>query len=95
LFLAKTEFGDAFVGYGVIENIYTKEELSEEERIKCEAWGLRKALEFKYVVRFNKPLALRETFLKGSRLHGKYFHGLPLKAEQLKVLINQAESQTS
>jgi hypothetical protein len=56
---------------------------------------LRKALEFKYVVRFNKPLALRETFLKGSRLHGKYFHGLPLKAEQLKVLINQAESQTS
>jgi len=95
LFLAKTEFGDAFVGYGVIENIYTKEELSEEERIECEAWGWRKVLEFKYVVRFDKPLALRETFLKGSRLHGKYFHGLPLKAEQLKVLINQAESQTS
>jgi len=41
--LAKIEFGDAFVGYEVIENIYMKEELSEEEQIECEAWGWRKA----------------------------------------------------
>jgi len=94
LFLAKTGFGDAFVGYGVVENIYTKGELSEEEQMECEMWGWRKALEFKYVVRFDKPLALRDTFLKDSRLRGRYFHGLPLKTEELNALINQAESQT-
>lgn len=94
LFLAKTELGDAFVGYGVIENIYMKEELSEEEQRECEVWGWRKALEFKYVVRFGKPLALKETFLKDSRLRGKCFHGFPLKVEQLNALIGQAESQT-
>lgn len=93
LFLAKTEFGDAFIGYGVIENIYVKEELSKEEQIECEAWGWRKALEFKYIIRFDKPLALKDTFLKDSRLRGKCFHGLSLTAEQLNALISQAESQ--
>ncbi|MEM2445201.1 MAG: hypothetical protein QW734_00905 [Candidatus Bathyarchaeia archaeon] len=91
MFLAKTEFGDAFIGYGVIENIYLKEELTEEEQMECETWGWRKALEFRYIVRFDKPLPLKETFLKDLRLRGKYLHGLSLKAEQLNALISQAE----
>ncbi len=68
IFLTKTENGDAFIGYGVIENVYGKEELSEEERRECETWGWRKALEFKYIVRFDEPLAIRETFLKNLKL---------------------------
>ncbi|MEM3578615.1 MAG: hypothetical protein QXL54_00110 [Candidatus Bathyarchaeia archaeon] len=94
IFLGKTEFGDAFIGYGVIENIYVKEELTNEEQTECEVWGWRKAIEFKYIVRFDKPLPLKETFLKDSRLRGKYLHGLSLKAEQLNALINRAEDQT-
>lgn len=93
LFLAKTEVGDAFIGYGVIENVHGKEELSEEERHECETWGWKKALEFKYVVKFDNPLALRETFLGSLKLRGKFLHGLPLKMEQLNSIINQAESQ--
>lgn len=93
IFLTKTEVGDAFIGYGVIENVYGKEELSEEEQKECETWGWRKALEFKYVVKFDEPLAIRETFLKNLKLHGKFLHGLPLKMEQLNSIINQAESQ--
>ncbi|MEM1566416.1 MAG: hypothetical protein QW510_04960 [Candidatus Bathyarchaeia archaeon] len=91
LFLAKTEFGDAFIGYGVIENIHSKEELSQEEQRECDTWGWRKALEFKYIIRFNKPLALKETSLKDLGLRGKCLHGLPLKADQLNALIDQAE----
>jgi hypothetical protein len=91
LFLAKTEVGDSFIGYGVIENVYMKEELSEEERMECEAFGWQKALEFKYIVRFDKPLALRETFLRDSKLRGKFLHGLHLKMEQVNSIISQAE----
>jgi len=39
LFVSRTELGDSFIGYGVIENIYEKEELSEEEQRECETYG--------------------------------------------------------
>jgi len=92
IFLHKTSsIGDAVVGYGVIENVYGKEELSEEEQRECERWGWKKALEFKYVIRFDKPLAIKETFLKDLKLRGRYFHGLPLSKEQVASIISQAE----
>ncbi|MEM3565798.1 MAG: hypothetical protein QXK18_02875 [Candidatus Bathyarchaeia archaeon] len=91
VFVSKTEFGDSFIGYGVIENVYGKEELSEEEQKECETYGWRKALEFKYLLKFEKPLPLKETFLKDLKLRGKVLHGLPLTSEQLNAIINQAE----
>lgn len=91
IFVSKTEFGDSFIGYGVIENVYGKEELSEEEQRECETYGWRKALEFKYLLRFKKPLPLKETFLKDLKFRGKVLHGLPLTSEQLNAIINQAE----
>ncbi|MEM3770141.1 MAG: hypothetical protein QXG76_03015 [Candidatus Bathyarchaeia archaeon] len=91
VFVSKTEVGDSFIGYGVIENVYRKEELSEEEQKECETHGWRKALEFKYLLRFKKPLPLKETFLKDLKLRGKVLHGLPLTLEQLNAIINQAE----
>ena len=93
LFLSKTKMGDSFVGYGVIENVYEREELSIEEQRECEMYGWRKALEFKYVIRFDKPLALKETFLGDSKLRGKTLHGLPLERTQLDSIIEQAERQ--
>jgi glutamate mutase epsilon subunit len=89
--VGKTEFGDAFIGYGVIENVYEKGELSEEEQRECETYGWRKALEFKYLVRFEKPLPLKETFLKELKLRGKTLHSLPLTKEHLNSIIGQAE----
>ncbi|MBS7636966.1 hypothetical protein KEJ37_06515 [Candidatus Bathyarchaeota archaeon] len=91
LFIGRTESGDSFIGYGVIENVYEKEELSEEEQRECETYGWRKALEFKYIVRFEKPLLVRETFLRDLKLSGKTLHSLPLKAEQIKSILSQAE----
>lgn len=91
LFVGRTEFGDAFIGYGVIENVYEKGELSEEEQRECNTYGWRKALEFKYLVKFEKPLPLKETFLKELKLHGKTLHSLPLTKGQLNSIIGQAE----
>lgn len=92
LFAHKTEVGDAFVGYGVIKNIYEKDELSDEEKRECEKHGWKKALEFSYVVEFKDPLPIKETFLRDSKLRGRYFHGLHLSKEQLDSIIRQSEN---
>jgi len=91
IFVHKTNIGDAVIGYGEIGNIYASDELSEEERHECEKWGWEKAIEFKYIVRFDKPLPTKETFLKNSKLRGKFLHGFPLSKEQVDSIINKAE----
>ncbi len=92
LFVHKTPVGDAMVGYGVIESVYEMGELSEEEKHDCEKNGWKRAIEFKYVKQFEKPLPVKETFLKGSKLRGRYFHGLKLNKGQLDSVIAQAEN---
>jgi hypothetical protein len=91
LFVHKTKIGDAIVGYGVIEDAHEKDELSDEEKNQCEKGGWKRAIEFKYVKRLDTPLAVKETFLKGSKLRGKYFHGLKLNRTQLDSLMARAE----
>ena len=95
IFVHKTNIGDAIIGYGEIGNIYAFDELSEEERRECEKWGWKKAIEFKYILRFDKPLPIKETFLKSSKLRGRSFHGFPLNKEQLNLIISQAEQLQS
>jgi hypothetical protein len=91
LFVHKTDVGDAVVGYGVIENVYEKDELSEEEKHECEEHGWKRAIEFKYVLKFEKPLPVKETFLKALRVRGRTLHGFPVNKEQLGSVISQAE----
>ena len=91
VFVHKTDMGDAIVGYGIIGNICALDELSEEERRECQRQGWKRAIEFKYVLRFDKPLLVKETFLKGLKLRGRYLHGLSLNREQLDSIIRQAE----
>lgn len=90
IFMHKTNVGDAIVGYGVIENVCEQDELSEEERLGSEEW--KEAIVFKYVVRFEKPLPVKETFLKERKFRGRYVHGLPLSKEQLDSILKLAES---
>jgi predicted transcriptional regulator len=92
LFVSKTGVGDMVVGYGVIQDVISTDELSEEERRKCEEHGWKRAIEFTYVKRFEKPLPLKKTFLKGSRFRGRYLHGLAIDREQLDSIVSQAEN---
>jgi len=91
VFVHKTGSGDAFVGYGEIGNVYTSDELSEEEKRECQKWGWKKAIEFKYVMRFSEPLSIKKTFVKGSKLRGRSLHGFTLSNEQLNSIISQGE----
>jgi len=98
IFVHKTSIGDAIIGYGEIGNIYGLDELSEEERRGCEKWGWKKAIEFKYILKFDKPLPIKETFLKSLKLRGRSLHGFLLTEQQLNSIISQAEllqSQTA
>ena len=95
IFVHKTKAGDAFVGYGEIGSIYASDELSEEEKHECDRQGWKKAVEFRYVKRFDEPLSIKETFLKDSKLRGRSLHGFPLKKEQVSTIINQVEQPSS
>jgi hypothetical protein len=95
IFVHKTKAGDAFVGYGEIGSICASDELSEEEKLECERRGWKKAIEFRYVKRFDEPLPIRETFLKDSKLRGRSLHGFPLKKKQASAIIDQAEQRSS
>lgn len=91
LFVHKTNVGDALVGYGLVEKASEKDELSERDKHECERGGWKRAIEFTYVKKFDKPLAIKETFLKGSKLRGRYLHGLKLDKTHLEAILSQAE----
>jgi len=90
LFVHKSELGDAFVGYGVIARILEKHELCDQERVECEHGGWKMAIEFKYVRRLERPLLVKETFLKDSKLRGRLLHGLKLDRVQVESVLKQA-----
>jgi hypothetical protein len=92
LFVHKTDVGDAIIGYGVIENVREKEAFSEEERSECDKYGWKKAIEFRYVKEFERPLPLKETVLKDMKIRGRLLHGFPLNKAQIESIMNQAES---
>jgi hypothetical protein len=91
LFIHRTSAGDAIVGYGVTENVYERDELPEEEKAQCEKYGWKKAIMFKYVMKFEKPLLVKETFLKERKYRGRCCQGLPLNKERLDSIMSQAE----
>jgi len=91
VFVHKTSGGDAFVGYGEIGNVYASDELSEGEKHECAKWGWKKAIEFKYVMKFDEPILIKKTFLKDSKLRGRSLHGFALRGEQLNSIISQIE----
>jgi hypothetical protein len=95
LFIHKTRTGDAFVGYGLFDHMAESNALSGEDRLECERGNWKRAIEFKYVKRFEKPLPVKQTFLKSSKRHGRFIHGLELNKEQLEQILGQAEKSPS
>ena len=90
IFIHKTESGDAVIGYGIIENVCMQNELPKEERFEPEKW--KEAIVFKYVIKFEKPLITKKTFLREPKFRGRFMHGLALNKEQLDSIVSQAEA---
>lgn len=90
-FVHKTEKGDALIGYGVVGKVIRRERLSEKEKRECKKHGWTFALDFKYVIKFDEPLLLKDSVLKNLKVRGRYLHGYPLNSERIEALLNQAE----
>lgn len=91
LLARKTEKGDSFIGYGIIGRIDMPWELPEEELEYIRSHGWKCVLVFKNLMRFEKPLPLKETFLRDDRRKGKFLHGVPLTVEQVDSILEAAE----
>lgn len=93
IFLARrSERGDSFVGYGVIERFIEKDNLRGAEREECERMGWRGAIIFDELYRFEPPLPLKETSLANLRAKGKYLHGYPLTEKQAADILEAASN---
>ena len=92
VFVSKTQEGDAFVGYGIVHAVSSKDDLCAEEQDECRRGGWEYAIEFKYVKRFVKPLLTKHTFFKDTNVRGRCFHGFRLSSEQVKMLLSLRDS---
>lgn len=91
IFVSKTDNGDAFVGYGVVDGVRPEDDLYPEERAECERGGWTNAIEFKYVKRFKRPLLIKETFFKDTKVRGRCFQGFRLNREQIEQILSFAD----
>ena len=94
LLARKTGKEDSFIGYGVISRIDMPWELPKEEQEYCKSNGWKCAILFKTLKRFEEPLPLKETFLKGDPRKGKFLHGIPLTVDQIDSILEAAEEQS-
>ncbi len=87
----RSDKGDSFVGYGIIEKFVNKSELSDEERRECERMGWRGAIIFSELYKFTPPLLIKETVLGGLRIKGKCWHGYPLTEKHAEEVLETAK----
>jgi len=91
LLVRNSEDGDSFVGYGSLQEYIKRDLLPEEEKEECTAMGWTGVLIFNSLFRFDPPLLIKDTILSGGRARGRCLHGYPLKDEQLRSIMEQAE----
>ncbi len=88
LFVKKERNGDALIGYGIIDDVLELEELSDKEREFCLMNNWFKKIIFKKMIRFEPPLAIKDTELANWPQKGALLHGAPISDEQLRHVIN-------
>ena len=91
LLAKKTEVGDSFLGYGITDKVEMLWEMTPEEEHYCKENGWRCAITFKPLIRFQKPLPIKETFLATDKRKGSFLHGALLREDQVDTLLEQAE----
>ena len=94
LFVYHTEHGDAFMGYGIIKEMLELNALSYEERRMCAKWKWKLAIDFDYVLRFSKPLLVKDTVLGKTKMRGKFLHGLRLDSLVVESIIGHGKSES-
>ncbi|MCW4049501.1 MAG: hypothetical protein NWE89_07160 [Candidatus Bathyarchaeota archaeon] len=91
LLAKKTEVGDSFLGYGITDKVEMLWEMTPEEENYCRENKWKCALTFKPLIRFDKPLPIKATFLADDKRKGSFLHGAMLNEEQIDTILEAAE----
>jgi len=91
LLVRKSEDGDSFIGYGILQKFVKRNMLSEREREECERMGWTGVLVFSELFRFEPPLLIKDTILSGGKARGRCLHGFPLTQRQTESILNKAK----
>lgn len=94
-FARKSEVGDSFIGYGIIEEFVRRDDLSGKERLECEIMNWKGAIVFKEIYKFEPPIPIKETSLASLKAKGKYLHGLQLTEDQTAEIFEIAEKTSN
>lgn len=90
LLAKKTDAGDSFLGFGIVDKVEMLWEMPPEEENYCRDNNWRCALQLKPLIRFNKPYPLKETFLADDPRKGSYLHGALLREREVEEILEQA-----
>jgi len=91
LFAKKTDVGDSFIGYGIVEKVEFLWELTPEEEAYCRDNNWRCALSFKTLRKFEDPYPIKESILSEDPRKGSFLHGARLTEEQMDTILEAAE----
>ena len=91
LLAKKTDVGDSFIGYGVVEKVEMLWEMTPEEEGYTKEHGWKCALNFNALFRFVKPYPIRESILSEDPRKGRLLHGARLSEDQVDAILEAAE----
>lgn len=92
LLARKSDEGDSFLGYGVVDKVEMPWELTPEEEDYCRENNWKCVLTLKPLIRFKRPFPLKDTILADDKRKGSYLHGALLREEQLENILGSFES---
>lgn len=92
LFARKSDMGDSFIGYGIIQSVKKVDELTENEKLECQKFGWRWRLDFSKMWKFEPPLPLKNTPLADVTKKGKFLHGHYLSEAEIRAILSDVKT---
>ena len=94
LLAKKNHVGDSFLGYGITDKVEMLWEMSAEEEHYCKENGWKVAITFKPIIKFENPVPIKMTPLKGDKRKGMFLHGVILTEDTVDTILEIAEEYT-
>ncbi len=94
LLAKKKHVGDSFLGYGITDKVEMLWEMSAEEEHYCKENGWKVAITFKPIIKFENPVPIKMTPLKGDKRKGMFLHGVILTEDTVDTILEIAEEYT-
>jgi hypothetical protein len=91
--IKKTESGDAFIGYGIIKNIASLDEMDDKEKEVCINNNWNKKLSFGKLVRFEPPVPVKDTVVGKWGQKGALLHGTPISQSDIEFITKIAKTK--